>query len=440
MHFVRETLVDARQVVVTREGVKSLYRVSLYRNAVYLVVNSAVNSLTGVLFWIAAARIYDAGEVGLASAAVSAVGFVVLFASLGLDYGLVRFLPGDGGGANDIINTCLVTAGLAAIALAGVFIAGLNVWSPALLPIRESPLFLASFILLALVFMTSVFVMQVSIARRRSGLALAQGVIFGVSRFVPLFLLASVTTSLGIYISWGLAVAASTLIAAVWFLPRAVKGYRPRLALKKTALAGMLRFSLANYISSITWSIPLVILPLMVVNILGVEQNAYFYIGWSVASIIFMIPAGTAQALFAEGSRDGESLERQVRKSLKISLVLVIPALIVLVALGDKILWLFGREYSQNTTRLVWVIAPSVIPMSVNFIYLSIRRVQKKMKSVVILTAFMAAVTLGLSYILLPVMGILGAGVAWLTGQVGASVLVAADYLWKKGARAGGNA
>ena len=422
--FVKETLTDARQTIVNREGIKSLYQVSLYRNTIYLVVYSGVNSVTGVLFWIAAARLYDAEAVGLASAVIAAIGFVVLFSSLGLDYGLIRFLPDAGNKANDIINSCFTTAGLTALVLAGIFLAGLGVWSPALLGIRESLAFLASFLLLGIVFTLSGFVIQVFIARRRAGFTLAQGLIFGLSRFIPLFLLVPIYLDFGIYVSWGIAVAASTLIAVFWFLPRVLKEYRPRFTIKKTVLAEMLRFSLANYVSNIFWALPLVVLPLMVVNILGAEQNAYFYVGWSVASIMFIIPVSTSQSLYAEGSHDQEKLGREVRKSLKISLVLIVPALIIVLVLGDKIMWLFGRAYTENTTRLIWTIAVSVVPMSINFIYLSIKRVQKKMKSAVVLTAFMCVATLGLSYFLLPVMGILGAGVAWLAGQTGAALII----------------
>ncbi len=431
--FGKETLTDARKVIIARNGVKSLYQVSLYRNAVYLVVNSAVNSLTGVLFWIAAARLYDAESVGLASAAVAAVGFVAIFSSLGLDLGIVRFLPGDGNKANDTVNTCFTTMGLTAIILAGIFLAGLSVWSPALLVIRESPVFLASFILFALIFTLSGLVISVFVARRRTGFALVQGSFFGLSRFIPLFLLISIYSSFGIYVSWGIAISASTLIAIFWFLPRVIKGYRPRVKIKNTVLTEMIRFSLANYLSTILWALPIVVLPLMVVNILGAEQNAYFYVGWSIASIIFVIPISTSQSLYAEGTHHQEGLGHEVRKCLKINLVLVVPALIVLTLLSNKILWLFGHAYSENTTRLIWIIAPSVLPMSINFIYLSIKRVQKRMKSAVVLTSFMAVVTLGISYLLLPVTGILGAGIGWLAGQAGAALIVTGEFLWKKG-------
>jgi len=431
--FGKETLTDARQIIITRNGVKSLYQVSLYRNAVYLVAYSAVNSLTGVLFWIAAARLYNTESVGLASAVIAAIGFVMIFSCLGLDYGLIRFLPNAGSRGNDIINTCFATTGLTAVILAGIFLAGLGVWSPALLVIRDSPVFLISFIILTAAFTLSGFTIQVFTARRRAGYALTQGIVFGLTRFVPLFFLAFAFYSFGIYVSWGIAVLVSTIIAVFWFLPRIIKGYRPSLRIKKAVLADMFRFSLANFAGSILWTLPVVVLPLMVVNILGAEQNAYFYIGWSVASIIFIIPVATSQSLFAEGSHNQEKASQEVRKCLKISFVLIIPVLIILLALGDKILWLFGQVYSDNTTRLIWIIAPSVIPLSINYIYLSIKRIEKRMKSAVALSAFVAAVALGLSYILLPDMGILGAGVAWLAGQAGAALFVVWDLLIKKG-------
>jgi O-antigen/teichoic acid export membrane protein len=431
--FGKETLTDARQIIITRDGVKNLYQVSLYRNAVYLVAYSAINSLTGVLFWIAAARLYDTESVGLASAVISAIGFVVLLSYLGFEQGLIRFLPDAGSRASDIINTCFTTSSLAAVILAGIFLAGLGVWSPALLVIRESPAFLASFIILSVAFMLSGFATHVFIARRRAGFALTQGTIFGLSRFIPLVFLSPVLLSLGIYASWGIAVAASMLIAIFWFLPRIIKGYRPMPQIKRAALTDMFHFSLANFVTSIFWALPVVVLPLMVVNILGTEQNAYFYIGWNVASIIFIIPVGTSQSLFAEGSHSQEKLGQEVRKCLKISFVLVIPALIILLALGDKILWLFGQAYTDNTTRLIWVIAPSVLPLTINYIYLSIKRIEKRMRSALILSAFVAVVTLGLSYILLPGTGILGAGLAWLAGQAGAAVFVVYELLIKKG-------
>jgi len=52
--FLRETFAGALNLLRSPEGLKSLCGVSLYRNAVYLMLNSAVLSLTG--FWTLAAK------------------------------------------------------------------------------------------------------------------------------------------------------------------------------------------------------------------------------------------------------------------------------------------------------------------------------------------------------------------------------------------------
>ena len=67
--FVKETLAEATKVLTSREGLKNLYGVSLYRNAVYLMLNSAILAITGFFFWVLAARLYPVEGVGFASAA-----------------------------------------------------------------------------------------------------------------------------------------------------------------------------------------------------------------------------------------------------------------------------------------------------------------------------------------------------------------------------------
>ena len=50
-NFLRETLADALNLLRSPEGLKSLYGVSLYRNAVYLMLNSGTTAVLGFAFW-----------------------------------------------------------------------------------------------------------------------------------------------------------------------------------------------------------------------------------------------------------------------------------------------------------------------------------------------------------------------------------------------------
>lgn len=415
--FVKETVFDAARILTTKEGLKSLYGVSLYRNAIYLMLDSATTALGGFFFWIVAVRLYATESIGLASAAISAITLLGTISSLGLGFALIRFLPDSGDRSSDMINSCFTISGIISIALALVFLAGLDFWSPALLLIRGHPVFFISFVAFVPAYTLFSFTRVTFVAQRRGGFILSQGVIANLLRFIPLVLLAAVFTTFGVFASWGIAILVSGTVAILLFLPRAQLGYRPLPTVRRKIINDMFRFSLTNYLVSLlalAWSS---VLPILVVNILGAEQNAYFYIAWMISNIIATIPTAITTSLFAEGSYDEQTLGNQVRHSLKFIFLLLFPVIVLILLLGDKLLALFGAAYSQNAATLLRVLIVAALPLSINSLYYTVKRVQKKMKSVVILNGFVAAVTLGLSYLLLSQMGVLATGVAWLTAN-----------------------
>jgi O-antigen/teichoic acid export membrane protein len=416
--FIKETLTDATKIATSKRRIQELFAISLYRNSIYLILNSGILALTGFFFWALATKLYPVEGVGLASAAISAMALLTLFSTLGLDYGLIRFLPSSGEKANEIVNSCFTISGLVSVALSIVFLAGLSIWSPALIFIRQNPVFFIAFLVFTAASTLLALAHQTFVARLRAGFALAQGLIYGLFRFIPLVFLASLFHTFGIFASWGIAVGIAVAVSIFLFLRRIQAEYRPLPTISRRAISDMTHFSFANYSANLFWMIPSLSLPLMVVNLLGAESNAYFYIGWAVANVLFMIPLAASLSLFAEGSHDEQKLVGDVTRSLKLTLLLVVPAIIIFFLAGDKILLLFGTAYSENATTLLRVLAVSALPASVNYIYFSLRRVEMRMKSVVGLSASIAVVTLALSFFLLPRMGILGAGVSYLIAQV----------------------
>jgi O-antigen/teichoic acid export membrane protein len=87
------------------------------------------------------------------------------------------------------------------------------------------------------------------------------------------------------------------------------------------------------------------------------------------------------------------------------------------VVIADKLLLLFGGAYAENATTLLRILALSALPSAINVIYLVLKRIEKQLKVIAGLTGFSAAVTIALAYVLLPRMGINGAGIAWLVSQ-----------------------
>lgn len=431
---IKDALVDGARNLTSKEGLKALYGVSLYRNAIYLILEYGATGVLGFVFWILAARFYPAEEVGLASAAIAIAGFLVSLSLLGLDYGLIRFLPNSGERANALVNSCLTIGGLAAIVSSLIFLAGLNIWSPDLIFLWQNPLLLGTFVVLVVAYLLYAQLHNVFVAQKRAEFGLWQSIIQGVIKLALIVFLATSVYGFGILASYGIGWALAVVVGLLFFLPRLQSGYRPSFTIRKGAVNEMVHYSLSNYVAGLINKVPISILPLIVLGLLGAEQNAYFYVAFAViGGGLNAIPASISLSLFAEGSHNEKGLGQYVRRSLKFSFLILVPLVILIFVIGDKILLLFGNVYSEEATKLLWILAVSSLPLTVNTIYFFKKRVEREMKSVIGLTALTVVIVMGLSYFLLPIMGIIGAGIGWLAGN-GVVTLVIIGGLLKKGA------
>ena len=91
---------------------------------------------------------------------------------------------------------------------------------------------------------------------------------------------------------------------------------------------------------------------------------------------------------------------------------------------------MFGAKYSLNAVSLLRVLTITALPLSVNSLYFTIKKIQKAMKSVVILTGFISIVALTASYFLLPRIGLMGVGISWLGANSAAAVYII--FKWVK--------
>lgn len=430
---MNELLSDLMITLSSRENLRRSLRVTLYRNAIYLIGNQTLTVVSGLVFWLLVARLYSTEDVGLGSATVSAMMLLTHFALLGLDYAIIRFLPKAGNDSNDMINSCLLITALASVFLTLVFVSGLAIWSPELLFLQRDPVWFSAFIIFTVSLTMFMFLIRVFVATRRAGHTLAMGTIFNILRLALVVSLGTFVGVFGIYAAWGIGQAVACGIGVLLLLPRALAGYCLFTKIKRKIVGEMMRFSFTNYIAALLWFAPTFILPLMVVNLIGAELNAYFYIAWAIANILFMIPMSVSFSLFAEGSHDQERLGRDSRRSLLFAFSLLLPLILLTILAGDKILALFAPDYAEEATQVLQILAVSAIPVGLNQIYFGVKRVEMKMKSVVGLTAFIAIATLALSWVLLPRVGIIGVGIAWLSSQCAVASVI--TVLWLRPAR-----
>jgi len=405
------------KLAVYYQKLNQALRSPLHANSIYLMLNSAVSAISGLIFWVAATRLYPAENVGLGSALISAATLLAFATSLGLGYGLIRFLPHAGEKRRDLINSAFSLIGLASLIAGIVFIIGLPLWSPAFLVMRSNLLFGTAFIVAIVAWGLYSIMTNIFAGFRRAEFALANGVIYNLLRVAGVITLALTWEATGIFASWEVATLITLVISIFWFLPRVLPGYRPGITIQKQTTRQIARFSFANYIANGLWHAPQLILPVMVINTLGATSNAYFYIAWTMANTLLAIPLATSTSLFAEGAHQIAHISRDFTRSLKLTAVLLLPAIAIILVIGEQLLLLFGSEYSASGTGLLWLIVPATLPASLNLLYLGTARVLKRLKDIVLVTMLIAVGTLGLSCLLLPRLGTPGAGIAWLVSQ-----------------------
>jgi len=393
-----------------------LVKSPLYSNALYLMLAHVLSAIIGFAFWIIVARIYPAGDVGNGSAIISAATLLIIFSNLGLHYGIVRFM-GSTPEPRKLLNSCFTIAGSISLVSGCFFVLGLGIWAPALMFIRDTPVFLAIFLVMMPFLSIATLVDYSFVAGRRTGFALARNIIFNVTRMIIPFVLVYFFHAFGIFGSWGAAVAISACAAVLLFLPKVIPGYRPQITVSRSILKEPVRFSFLNYIADLLWAAPTLVLPVMVINMLGPEANAYYYLSWGIGSILSMIPSTVATSMFAEGSHDESKLYSNLLRSFVLIFALLIPAAAIVYFLADKVLLLYGSQYSQNASDLLRILSISPLPLAVNHLYFSMKRIKRDLKPLIILAALAAVITLVTACIWLPRMNISGAGLAWLCSQ-----------------------
>src|SRR5438477_3291068 len=98
----------------------------------------------------------------------------------------------------------------------------------------------------------------------------------------------------------------------------------------------------------------------------------------------------------------------------------------------------FGPSYVRHGLALLVILTISAVPDAITNVYVAVLRVQHHLRQAALLNIAMAALTLLLAWVLLPVLGIAAAGWAWLAAQSLGSVAVGIHLLLAHSCRATG--
>ena len=409
--------------IYTLSKLSQFVSISLYRNALYLIAGSIVTTALGFFFWMTVARFYSTTEVGYGSAIISAVNIIALFSVIGLNFAIIRFLPGSDK-PREMINSCLTISGLVSLFAAVIFLIGTDFWSPALSFVKDNAVFFLIFVAMAVFSTLSAVTGSVYIARRRAVFVLFTDTTVSLLKIPLVVAFAAFLHTSGVVASWSMSIGIALFISILLYLPRVVNGYLPAPSFNLNHVRGVWKYASNSYLTSLLTRVPILILPIMVVNMLGTENNAYFYVAWTVANVLGAVTRSVSQSLFAESVNSREDMKSNAVRSVLFTCVLLVPAIIVLIVVGKWILLAFGSSYSDNALRLLWLLAISSLPRGIIHIYSGLLRAQDRLKELSIIRSLIAVFLLVSCWFVIPVYGIIGIGYIWLAIQTLAAIAI----------------
>jgi O-antigen/teichoic acid export membrane protein/aminoglycoside phosphotransferase (APT) family kinase protein len=405
--------------------------VPLFRNGYSLVASTVATAVLGVLFWGIAARHTSAADLGVDAALISAMTLIANVSHVNLTTALNRFVPSSGDGAGRLIaGSYLVACALTAFA-AAVFVLGVGAWAPSLSAIADSPPFAVTFVVSTVAWV--VFQLQDSaLTGLRGGTTvLVSNVAYAITKVGLLVALLAFAPSHGIFAAWVLPLVPAVLIVNWHVFTRLVPRHgadaprSPDLP-RPTTIA---RYVAADYSASMLWRATLNALPLLALWLAGDEATAYLHVALTITYALYLANQSMGMALITEAARDPAGIHRYARQALARMLMFGVPIVAVTVLAAPAILRVFGSDYAREASTLLRLLAASALPFAVVVTYMSIVRVQKRMRALLVLSAALSLPALAGIVTAVPHLGVVGVGYAWLGTQVAVAVILAATEL-----------
>jgi O-antigen/teichoic acid export membrane protein len=389
----------------------------LLRNGYLLTLSSALSALIGSGYWLLTAWKYDSASVGRNYAAISMMMFLAAVAQLDLSSAMVRFVPTGGRRTLRFVACAYLVSGSLAIVVSSCFVVLLPHVAPGLAFLRD-PLLAATFVCATGAY--TIFALQDSVLTglRRTAWVPVENVLFACVKLVLVVILAVVMPAYGIFASWMLSLGAAVVVTSVllfrWAIPVHQRRNAHRVALP--ALHQIVRFVAADYVGALFSIAAITMLPILVINVMGPQQAAYFSLAWVIAYSLHLININMGSSLVVETAVDQSQLAHSCRQVLSHTSKLLVPGIVALGLLGPYLLGVFGQPY-REASGLLRLLAIASLPHLLVSTAISSARAQRRLAVVIGVLGSVCVLSLTLGWLLVHPLGIFGVGLAWLLAQ-----------------------
>ncbi|MGZ4665819.1 MAG: lipopolysaccharide biosynthesis protein [Frankiaceae bacterium] len=384
-------------------------------SAASLLATTLVTAGLGFVYWAVAARTFSAASVGYGSAAISLMTLLGTVGMLGLGTLLIGEVGRRRAEAGGLIMASLLVSGGVSAAM-GLLAA---VLAPAVMedlsPFGGDPLHATLFAVGVAVTGASLVLDQALVGLQRGGLQLWRNGVFYVAKLAALLAAAKCLNDafgVGIYLSWTVGNVVSLAAVALVLRWRGIRmAYRPRWDLLRELRGTVMGHNWLN----IAYQLPRLALPVVVTFMISPSAGAAFYAAWMLVGFAYVVPTHLSTALYAISTGDHRALSRELRFTVRVSVVAGLASAAVFGVAGHWLLVPFGQSYADEAGAALAVLGLGTFPTLVKVHYIAVRRVQGLIPRAAVLVTIGAVLELGA--------GALGAVLGGITGVAIAVVL-----------------
>ena len=345
----------------------------------------------GFAYWAVAARLFSQSEVGYGAATISAVTVLGTIGMFGLNTVLISELPKRDRKGN-LVSAALLASGLGSLVLGLGFALIAPSFSPRFAAITGTPVraLLVTFSVVPLA--VGLVFDQATIGVMRGGVQLFRNFVFSL---VKLLLLPVAAFTLhdefgaGIMASY---VGGMTLSLAAAALQLRSSGTPVLCRPDWRVLRALGRAAFVHNWLNVAIVVPFSLIPVIVTVVVSPAANAAFFAAWMLASFVYLIPQHLSTVLFAVASADVHAIAQKLRFTLKVSILVGVPASIVLALAAHWELSLFGAGYARLATFPLVLLALGYLPCIPKVHYVAVCRATGKVnRAAIVLTSFAVA-------------------------------------------------
>jgi O-antigen/teichoic acid export membrane protein len=395
---------------------------NLLRGAYSLVANTAVTSVLGMVFWVAAARLFSSVEVGRDTVLISVMIELSTVCQLNMGNGIIRFLPDLGTPSRQALGAVYGLVGMMALLVGTAFVLIVPHVSHELTYLGKEMTLTVGFV--AALVLWGLFTLQDAalMATRQAPWIPVENGLFGVLKLaaLPAFLLVGAIH--GVFLAWVLPMALLLVPVNLLVFKRAIPGHvtgeARESSISRIGPRRVARFLAQDYLASVFTQATLTVLPVLVIAILGAQQSAYFAMPFTIVMAFDTFAYGACTSLVVEATLEQDSLRVLTKVFARRVLALLMPAAALLALAAPLVMLPFGHAYAQHGAGVLRLLLCASIFRAVIALFSAVARVQGRGLRLASVELALLVLVLGPAVLLARSHGIEGVGAAWLGANV----------------------